>query len=218
MKPGTRGLPDDRNRVEPGDAIGIGIRIPRARIEIVAGLLAPALSRVWILGQPGTITLYATVGRDSLNGRPASHRWVNVITDPPSGVPADAGIGGLACIGSPTSAVNRMWWRHGLGRVPGRLAVEFDRRRMAARVRIDTAGGRMVVDSAFSPDGAPWAAVPQQYYVLSPDRTRLFLGDEWGIRHDGAGSLSWSSVDGVASFDTYVGLDVDLGWDYRLGS
>lgn len=171
-----------------------------------------------ILGLPGAITLYATVGRGSLNGRPAAHRWVNVITDPPAGVAPDAGISGLACIGSPRSAVNRMWWRHGLGRVPGRLAVAFDRDRMAARVRIETAGGSIDVSAVFAPDGGPWTTLPQQYYVVSPDRQHLFQGDEWGIRHDGAGSVTASTFDRVDTFDTYVGLDLGLGWDYLLDS
>ncbi|HET7180911.1 MAG TPA: hypothetical protein VFI15_01625 [Candidatus Limnocylindrales bacterium] len=97
----------DRNRVEPGDAIGIVVRVPKDRAHVVAALLMPSVAADWILGLPGAITLYATVGRDSVNGRPASHRWVNVITDPPDGVPPEAGIGGLACIGAPSNAVNR---------------------------------------------------------------------------------------------------------------
>lgn len=217
MEPRRPGRAGDRNRVEPGDAIGIGIRMPTDRTRLVAELLAPALSREWILGLPGAITLYATVGHDSLNGRPASHRWVNVITDPPMGVPHDAGIGGLACIGSPRSPINRMWWRHGLGRVPGRLSVAFDRDRLEARVGIETAGGTVEAHATFAPAGAPWAAVPQQYYVLSPDRAHLLQGDEWGVRHDGTGSVTGSTRVRVETFDTYVGLDLELGWDYVLG-
>jgi len=208
----------DHNRVEPGDAIGIAIRIPKDRARIVAELLAPSISVAWILGLPGAITLYATVGRDSLNGRPASHRWVNVITDPPAGVPPDGGVGGLACVGAPSDAVNRMWWRHGLGRVPGRLSVALDRDRFEARVRIVTAGGSITADAEFEPAGEPWVALPQHYYVLSPGLPVLLLGDEWGTRHDGSGSVASSTPQGAEAFEAYVGLDLDLGWDYMLGS
>jgi len=207
----------DHNRVEPGDAIGIAIRMPVDRAHIVAALLAPSLPAEWITGLPGAITLYATVGNDSLNGHPASHRWVNVITDPPAGVPPDEGIGGLACIGSATDPVNRTWWRHGLGRVPGRLDVGLDRDRLEARVRIVTAGATITANAAFAPAGEQWVALPQHYYVLRPGRPMLLLGDEWGTRHDGSGSVAYSTPQGAGAFEASVGLDLDLGWDYRLG-
>jgi hypothetical protein len=206
----------DHNRVEPGDAIGVAIRMTVARASIVAELLAPSISAERILRLPGAITLYATVGRDSLNGHPASHRWVSVITDPPEGVPPDDGIGGLACIGAASDEVNRMWWRHGLGRVPGRLAVALDKDRWEARVRIATAGGTMTVAALFAPVGEPWVALPQHYYVLGQDPPALLLGDEWGTRHDGSGSVEFRSPRGVDTFDAQVGLDLDLGWDYTL--
>jgi len=107
--------------VEPGDAIGIAIRVPVERLAAVADLLEPYVVRDLVLEQSDFITVYPTIGQDTMNGRRVPHRWVNVVTDPPAGIPSDAGIGGLACIGAPRSAVNRMWWRHGLARVPGRL-------------------------------------------------------------------------------------------------
>jgi hypothetical protein len=214
---GPRRLASDRNRVEPGDAIGIAIRMPTNRAHVVAALLAPTVPADWIRGLPGAITLYATVGHDSLNGRPASHRWVNVITDPPPDVPPDDGAGGLACIGAPTNAVNRTWWRHGLGRVPGRLTVSLDRDRFEARVRIVTAGGTITAHAAFERAGEPWVALPQRYYMLSPGGAILHLGDEWGTRHDGSGSVDSSTRDGAEVFETSIGLDLDLGWDYTLG-
>ena len=215
---GRRRALRDRNRVEPGDAIGIAIRMTNDRASIVAEMLAPSIPAERILGLPSAITLYATVGDDSLNGRSVSHRWVNVITDPPAGVSPDDGIGGLACIGAPSDAVNRMWWRHGLGRVPGRLAVALHHDRWEARVRIATAGGTMTVAAAFAPAGEPWVALPQHYYVLGQDPPVLLLGDEWGTRHDGSGSVEFRNPRGVDAFEAYVGLDLDLGWDYVLES
>jgi len=207
----------DHDRVEPGDAIGIGIRVPVDRLRVVADLLAPGVPARRVMDLPGSVTIYATVGRDSLNGRSVPHRWVNVITDPPAGVPPDSGIGGLACIGAPSGAINRMWWRQGLGRVPGRLSVTLDRDRLQARVRVATSGGTMAATALFGSAGEPWAALPQHYYVLNADPPLLLVGDEWGTRHDGSGSVEFRTPLGVEVFEAYVGLDLDLGWDYVLG-
>ena len=46
----------------------------------------------------------------------------------------------------------------------------------------------------------------------------LLLGDEWGTRYDGSGSVAFSTPQGAEVFEAYVGLDLDLGWDYKLGS
>jgi len=207
----------DHDRVEPGDAIGIGIRVPVDRLCVVADLLAPGVPAGRVLGLPGPVTIYATVGRDTINGRPVAHRWVNVITGPPADVPPDDGIGGLACIGAGSSAVSRMWWRHGLGRVPGRLSLTLDRERWYARVRITTAGGTITATATFEPTGEPWVYLPQHYYVLVIDPSPLWVGDEWGTRHDGSGSVEFRGPMGSESFDAYIGLDLDLGWDYMLG-
>jgi hypothetical protein len=207
----------DHHRVEPGDAIGIAIRMPKDRAGVVAEVLARFVSPEWILALPGAITLYASVGHDLVNGHPASHRWVHVITDPPADVPPEDGIGGLACIGASTNAVNRIWWRHGLARVPGRVSVALDRDRLEARVRIVTAGGTITTSAMFETGAEAWVALPQHYYVLNPRRPVL-LGDEWGTRHDGSGSIAVWTPQRAEAFQAYVGLDLDLGWDYVLGS
>jgi hypothetical protein len=74
----------EHNRVEPGDAIGIAIRVPADRLQVVADLLAPGVPAERVHGLTGSVTIYPTIGRDSLNGRPVSHRWVNVMADPPA--------------------------------------------------------------------------------------------------------------------------------------
>jgi hypothetical protein len=218
MTDGRRGrVRRDHNRVEPGDAIGIGIRVPDERVRVVADLLAPEIPVERVMDLPGSVTVYATVGRDSLNGRPVPHRWVSVITDPPAGVPPEDGIGGLACIGASSSPISRMWWRHGLARVPGRLSVALNRDRRKARVRIATSGGTMMATAAFESAGEQWAALPQHYYVLGPDPPVLLVGDEWGTRHEGSGSIEFRGPQGLVVFEAAIGLDLELGWDYVLG-
>jgi hypothetical protein len=216
MDHGRQRIRRDHNRVEPGNAIGIAIRVPADRLHVVADLLAPGVSSERVWGLTGSVTIYATVGHDSLNGRPVPHRWASVIADPPAGVPPDDGIGGLACIGAQSSDINRMWWRHGLGRVRGRLSVALDPDRWQARVRIVTAGGTMTARAMFEPAGEPWVALPQHYHVLNHDPPVVFVGDEWGTRHDGSGSVEFRAPAGLDVFDAYVGLDLDLGWDYAL--
>ena len=63
----------DHNRVEPGDAIGIAVRVPEDRTHLVADLLAPGVRVELVSGVKGPITFYPTVGTDTLNGRPARH-------------------------------------------------------------------------------------------------------------------------------------------------
>jgi hypothetical protein len=207
----------DHDRVEPGDAIGVAIRVPVERFAVLVHLLKPGVPPELVLSQQDFLTIYPTVGRDTLNGRPVAHRWANVISDPPADVAADDGIGGIACIGAPSSPISRMWWRHGLGRVPGRLWLVVDREPLRVRVRIATAGGTLRAEARFDAAGEPWTALPQHYYILNTDPPRLLTGDEWGTRHDGSGRVVFDGPDGRITFDTYVGLDTDLGWDYVLG-
>ena len=207
----------DRDRVEPGDAVGVSIRIPVERLTVVADLLAPHVPRERVLEQRDFATLYPTVGWDSLNGRRVRHRWVNVISDPPAGVPPDRGIGGLACIGVPADAINRMWRRQGQVVVPGRLWLQIGRDPLRARARITTAGGILTADASFERVGEPWDVLPQHYHLMDPERPLVFLGEEWGTTHTGRGVVEFEGRGHRASFEAEVNLDLDLGWDYRFG-
>jgi hypothetical protein len=207
----------DHNRVEPGDAIGMSIRVPVERFEVLVDLLAPGVPPELVLSQRDYITVYPTIGRDTLNGRPVAHRWANLITDPPAGVPADDAIGGIACVGAPSSPISRMWWRQGLGRVPGRVWLAVDRDPLRAHARIATAGATLRAEAVFDSAGEPWTALPQHFHILTSEPPRMVTGDEWGTRHDGSGRVVVDGPDGRVEFDAYVGLDVDLGWDYMMG-
>lgn len=206
----------DHYRVEPGDAVGISIRVPDAQRELLVELLAPGVPAELVRRQRGEISLYPTTGRDTLKRRSVGHRWVNVITDPPAGTPDEEAIGGLACIGTPSSPVSRMWRRHGLGRVPGRVSLSVERAPLRARSRIVTAVGTLQVAAAFHAAGERWSVRPQHYDVLTTDPPHLLLGDEWGTRHDGSGRVVFDGPGGRVEFDASVGLDLDLGWDYVL--
>lgn len=213
----SRFVRPSHNRVDPGEALGVSIRIPIEHRQVVADLLAPHIPSNLIIAQASPITVYPTVGRDTLDGRPIAHRWTNVLGDPPAGISPDAGLGGLACIGAPSNAVNRMWWRHGLGRVPGRLWMWVDPDRRRARTRIVTVGGTLTAIATFDANGEAWDALPQSYHAWGLQGWRLLQGNEWGVRWDGSGSVEFARTDGTSvTFETYIGLDTDLGWDYRL--
>jgi hypothetical protein len=208
----------DRNRVEPGDSVGLSIRIPLPRLAIVADLLAPDVPRERVLALRDSVTVYPTIGWDTLNGRRVRHRWVNVLSDPPAGVPPETGLGGLACIGAPADPINRMWRRHGQVVVPGRLWLRVDRDACRARARIVTRGGTLTADATFQPVGEPWEVIPQHYYLMDPARPIVFEGDEWGTTYAGGGQVEFLGGDRIESFDADVNVDLDLGWDYTFGT
>jgi hypothetical protein len=206
----------DHNRVEPGDAIGIGLRIPEARLHVLVDLLSPAVDPELILVQRDFVTAYATVGRDTLNGRSVPHRWVNVIGDPPPGVEPEDGIGGIACIGAPSSPIYRMWRRAGLAVVAGRLSLALDQTRRTVNVRISTRGGTLTTVARYEAGGEPWSFLPQRYYLTDPRRQVLYTGDEWGTAHAGAGVVEFTGDRGTEVFEVVASVDLDLGWDYTL--
>jgi hypothetical protein len=202
------------NRVEPADARGMGIRIPMERLGMVADLLAPAVPRARVIAQADFVTLYVTVGRDELDGRRVGHRWTNVIGLPPAGIPEDAGIGGIAYIGSPSSPIGMMWTRVGQVVVPGRVGLRIDRRRRTAEARIATAGGELTATAHYPDAGTRWAYLPQRYCLMDPARPILYAGDEWGEAHDTAGIVRSVGPGGSVAFEAEMSVDLAVGWDY----
>ncbi|TAL06990.1 MAG: hypothetical protein EPO00_10095 [Chloroflexota bacterium] len=215
---GARRLPrqPDHNRVEPGDAIGIAIRIPVEHLRTLADLLSPHVPPGRIADQSNFVTVYPTIGLDTLNGRRVTHRWVNVLGVPPPSVAPEDGVGGLAFIGAPSTPISRLWRRQGLAFVPGRMGLALDRHAMRARIWIRTDGGTLAATARFDRNGEPWTALPQHYYLMDPARPVVWTGDEWGTRFDGIGEVEFQGSRGRDSFDAYIGLDLDLGWDYRF--
>ncbi len=203
----------DHNRVEPTDAVGMGVRIPVEHLEWVAELVAPCVPRARIARQTSFITLYATMGTDDLNGRRVGHRWVNVISDPPPGVDP-IWIGGFAYIGSAGSPIGRMWARVGQVVVPGTVRLSIDRRQRRAEFFIGTAGGTVSASAEFDARGERWTYLPQRYYLMDPARPIHYRGDEWGLAHAGRASVRATGSSGSSEFEADASVDLEVGWDY----
>jgi len=88
---------------------------------------------------------------------------------------------------------------------------------MKARASITTHGGVLQVVATIASEGEAWNALPNQFIGMNPDLPAYCRGDEWGVRHDGSGTVSFQSGTGTQEkFETYVGLDLQLGWDYVI--
>jgi hypothetical protein len=207
----------ERWRVEPGDAIGIGIRIPVDKIDLALNLVKPTVKRSDITPPDNTPTFYLTVGKGVLNGRNTSHKFLNVLCDPPPWVSASPAIGSLAWIGAQSSPPYRLLWRHGFKKGPAHITLTVSNDHLSARARIGANGYSLLVEATFPREGEYWESLPMHYCGMDPKTRRVIKGDEWGVRHDGTGLVSIKKVNGkTASFETYVGLDTQLGWDYIL--
>ena len=209
---------EERWRVEPGNAVGLAIRVPIEHIEPVLALFNPVITRSSIVPPGNYPTLYVTTGHGTLNNRPVPHRMVNVICEPPPWVAVTPpAIGCLAWVGAPSNPVNQLFWRFGFGRIEGRLSLKIDQHHLNARASIATNGGVLQVIATIAKEGEPWNALPQQFIGMNPAIPAFCRGDEWGVRYDGSGTVSFlSSAGAVEKFVTYVGLDLELGWDYIL--
>jgi hypothetical protein len=219
----------DHNRVVPGDGVGVAIWVPVEQVDVAVGLLAPHIPEAALRAERSDIVLYATVGRDTLNGRPVGHRWVNILGEPPdagedhpfpdsgAAVPSFA-VGGMGFIGAPRASITRMWIRAGLPHVPGRIRrLRLDRAAHRVTVAIETAGGDIAATGSFAAAGDRWESHPTRYHIVTAQPPVVYHGDEWGTRHDGSGTATWTDSRGRrGSFETYVGVDVDLGWDYTF--
>jgi hypothetical protein len=219
----------DHYRVQPGDAVGVAIWIPLDHVEVAISLLAPHIPEAVLRAQGSAVVLYATVGRATLNGGPVGHRWVNVLGDPPApdatgtssdvaDAPPSFAVGGMGIIGAARSPITRMWIRAGLPHVPGRIRrLRLDRAAHRVEVDIETAGGSVAASGSFSAAGDAWESHPTRYHVITATPPIVYHGDEWGTRHDGSGTATWTATRGPRrTFETYVGVDLDLGWDYAL--
>ena len=209
----------DRYIVEPGEATGVSIRIPVAYLEVAVALLAPYVSEAALEAQHSEVALYPTVGLDTLNGRSVRHRWVNILGSPPEpDHEAGFAVGAMGFIGSRGSPISRMWIRAGQPHVPGRIRrFHVDRAARRVDIVVETAGGSVGVSGSFVADGDPWESHPTHYHIVTAPTPLLYFGDESATRHDGSGTVTWRPASGRSlTFEAYVGVDVDLGWDYTF--
>lgn len=208
----------ERWRVEPGDAIAIAVRIPVDKIDLALNVLNPVIKRSDFVPPDNYPTFYIATGSGTLNGRRTSHKFLNVICDPSPWISDSPAVGGLAWIGAQSSLPNRLMWRHGVKQGYARVTLSVSNDQLSAHTRISANGYSFQVEAAFSPEGEYWEALPNHYCVImDAQKHRVLKGDEWGVRHDGTGKVSIQKKMGKAeTFEAYVGLDTQLGWDYTL--
>ena len=205
----------ERWRVEPGDAIGIAIRVPGDKLDLALNLVKPAVKPSDIVPPDNFPTFYITTGKGIHNGRETLHKFLNVICDPPPWISASPAFGSLAWVGSPRYSPNRLFWRHGYKKGHIRIALDVNRDFLSARARLHANGYTLQVEATFPAEGEYWETLPQNYCSMDPKTRVVVQGDEWGVRHDGTGIVSIQGKDGrQEKFETYVGLDTQLGWDY----
>ena len=207
----------ERYRVEPGDAIGIAIRIPVDKIDLTLNLVKPAVRRSHIVPPDNYPTFYITTGKGVVNGRPAPHKFLNVICEPPPWISATPAIGSLAWIGAQNSPPNRLFWRHGFRKGHARISLVVSSDLRTAHARISANGYALWVEATFPLEGEYWETLPQNYCGMDPKTRIVKQGDEWGVRYDGTGIVSIRNRrKKIEKFEAYVGLDTKLGWDYVL--
>ena len=204
-------------RVEPGNAVGIAIRIPGDKLDLILSLFKPTIKRSDILPADNYPTIYLTQGRGIHNGRVTSHKFLNVICEPPPWISVSPALGSLAWIGSPRSSPNRMFWRHGYKKGYARISLSVNNNNQSAHASINANGYSLQVEAKFPKAGEYWETLPNNYCGMDPKTRIVVQGDEWGVRHDGTGIITIGKKNGKAeSFEAYVGLDTQLGWDYTL--
>lgn len=108
-----------------------------------------------------------------------------------------------------------MFWRYQYNCVIGRITLNVARDLQRARARISINGGVLQINATFSSEGEPWSTLPNSLFRMDTDVPVVRTGDEWGIRHDGTGIVSIQCKnDRSVRFETFIGLDAQLGWDY----
>jgi hypothetical protein len=126
-------------------------------------------------------------------------------------------VGSLAWIGAQSSPPNRLLWRHGFKKGSAYITLVVRNDNRSARARISANGYSLWVEATFPPEGEYWETLPNYYCGMDPKTRLVIKGDEWGVRHDGAGIVSIQKKNGkIQKFETYIGLDTQLGWDYIL--
>jgi hypothetical protein len=208
---------EERWRVEPGDAIGIAIRIPIDKTDLALDLVKPAVKRSDFFPPDDYLAFYITTGNGTLNGRKTSHKLLNVLCAPPPWISDSPAVGSLAWIGAQSSPPNRLIWRHGFNKGFARFSFSVSQDYISAHARVSANGYALSVEATFPPDGEYWEALPNHYCGMDPQTRRVIKGDEWGIRHDGSGVVYIRNENRkIENVETYVGLDTQLGWDYVL--
>ena len=143
-------------RVEPGDAVGLAIRIPVEHINLAIALLSPVVKRSTIAPADNFPTFYVTRGKGTHNGRRVPHKFVTVICNPPPWISADPALGILTVISAPRDPGAQFFWQAGYGQVIGQISLKVTDDHQTARARIATDGGVLRVNATLPADGETW--------------------------------------------------------------
>ena len=193
----------DRWKVE--GAIGVAVRIPPERMAAIGELLAAGTS----LPAPLVFdNLYFTTGRGTLNGRPTEHTKITVASESPSDSPPFI-VPLPAIVADPDSATARMMWKHGYTRIEGDIRISTD----GTAVEVTTGGGRLRAAAVFDGETSTWSRTAELRPTV--DSPTGHIGPEGGTRTHGSGQVTVAPNNRTPSqFDTYIGLDTDLFFDY----
>lgn len=177
-------------RVDPGNAIGVAIRIPVECIGLALDFLGASVKRSEIISYP---VFYVTTGNGVLNGRPTSHKFLNVICDPPPWCSASPALGVVAWIGVRRSPPNQLFWRHGFKQGHARISLDVSSDNLSARVRLTANDCVLQLSAIFPPEGEAWNMLPNHLFGMDRDVQAQSYGDEWGFRYDGSGKSCFKS-------------------------
>lgn len=195
----------DRWKVD--GAIGVSVSIPPERMSAIGELLTSDIDTLESLVFD---YLYFTTGQGTVNGQPTEHSKITVFGDSPSDRPPFI-VPLPAVVANADSPSAGMMWRHGYIRIDGEVRIARD----GTAVEVTTDGGRLSARAVFDGETESWERTAELRPI--PESPSGHIGPEGGTRKHGSGHVTVEQKDGNPfEFDTYIGFDTDLFWDYTF--
>jgi hypothetical protein len=196
---------DDRWKVD--GAIGVSVSVPSERMAEVGELLTAGLDSPVSLAFRG---VYFTTAHGTVNGQPIEHTKITLMGDQPSDTPPiPFHLPGV--VGSSDDPGAGLMWKHGYTRIEGDIRIAED----GTAVEVTTKGGQLSAVAVFDGETETWSRTAELRPNLESPSGHI--GPEGATRTHGTGKVIIRPNDGPPSeFDTYVGLDTDLFWDYTF--
>jgi hypothetical protein len=196
---------DDRWKVD--GAMGVSVSIPAEWTAEVGELFTD--------GQEPSVSLafwglYFTTGHGILNGQPIEHTMITLMGDQPSDTPpVPFHLPGL--VGSFDNPGAGLMWKHGYTRIEGDIRIAGD----GTAVEVTTKGGELSAVAVFDGETETWSRTAELRPKLETPSGHI--GPEGGTRTHGTAKVTIRPNDGPSSeFDTYIGFDSDVFWDYTF--